>query len=378
MSLSGGDRRPARLSGLDRRVARLLGGDRLAPTPALISGSAALAALAGAGLSSAGLSAASSAELEALLAAGAGGTELGAAGAVSLAQVLAAGGSSVALDAPGSGALASLLGAGSCTVDLPPSGGASLSSLAASGGASVFRPSDVPEVAAGFYWDPAEATNSDVASFAMPEGNGKSAYDMVTPSLGTAPVIGTVNGCTVIQYTNRTSPAIDDLARTNAKVTRGWTGALYLWGWFLTPPGGCGLVLSQWRTALNFGLQLNPSDVRIQANDGSIKEHRYAVPAGGYAAGPVFYEALVVPLEPTPTNRLQLFYNRVQQTPTISVSFGTTVLDTSEFLTFSGAVSDGSGFNIVGDFSHGVAGISPAVPSDADRDRLFQYRRLAP
>lgn len=111
------------LIGGDRRVARLVGGDRLAPPRQLVTGAAALVALAGQGSAGVALH-------------GSGGAAL---------QVLAGEGSAkVGLSGSGGAALSALAASGSARVALSASGGASLSQLNASGTATVpSRPSQL-------------------------------------------------------------------------------------------------------------------------------------------------------------------------------------------------------------------------------------------
>lgn len=238
-----------------------------------------------------------------------------------------------------------------------------------------FTPHSIPEVAAGYYWDPAEASGSDLATFLLREGNKKTAYDMVTPSLGTAPAIGVLNNEAVITYTNQA--VADDSARTALTVQRGWTGATMVWGWF-TAASAPNTFFAHSRAVTNLLIQTAAGDWRIGAHDGTDAiEYRFPLPPGGYAAGPVYVEVMFVPSAAS-TNRLQLAYNRVAQTPTVTVAMDVTLRDTAEYLNFASTVSDSNTNNIAATFSVGVWGITNGIPSAKDRDRLFNHRRLAP
>lgn len=232
-----------------------------------------------------------------------------------------------------------------------------------------FTPKQIPQVSSGYFWDPAQASGSGTTSFLLIEGNKKTSYNMTTPSLAAAPTIGLVNNHPVITYT---SGAVDDLARTSEMVQRGWTGATMAWGW-ISFSSGPGVFFGHARTPNNLRINVGASRTDIFAHDGTVdQEYRFPV-----ATSPVYIEVLFVPTAAA-TNRVQLFYNRVQQTPTLAPSFGSTSLtDASAYLTYCGSVSDSSTFNIGADVSCGVGGICNGIPSDKDRNRLFNYRRFS-
>jgi hypothetical protein len=231
----------------------------------------------------------------------------------------------------------------------------------------------IPQVAAGYFWDPASASGSALASFALPEGSGRTTHNMITPAVETAPAIGTINGQAVITYTNQA--AADDLART-AATTRGWTGETYFAAWF-NMATAAGFVFGHYRTAQNFAVQFNAGDVRVYGHDGTaLREYRFPVPPGGYAAGPFFCEAAFVPSAGA-TNRLQLWYGLAAQTPSVTASMGASLQDSSEVLTFGGTAGDATALNITATFSHGVAVLASGIPSAADRARFMAHKRLA-
>jgi hypothetical protein len=234
---------------------------------------------------------------------------------------------------------------------------------------SSFDPRSVPEVAAGYFWDPTNATGAG-ATLTVPEGNGKSTYDMITPMAGTAPTPGTLNGQVVAQYANG-SP--DQLMRTNATVTRGWTGATYFAAWIQTG-AATGGVFGHWRTANNLLLQLNAGDSRVNASDGGAAVgNRFA--AVTFGATPWFIEALFDPAQ-VDVGRLRLFVDRVELTPTLTSSIGTTLADTSEYITAGGTVGDNTTLNYTADFKTGVVYLANGIPSAAARDRLYAFRAL--
>lgn len=233
-----------------------------------------------------------------------------------------------------------------------------------------FRPGNVAEVAAGYFWDPTDATGSGGAGFALPEGNGKTAYNMITPSAGAGPATGTVNGREVITYANG-SP--DRLARTSANVQRGWTGATMLAGWFTAAAGN---VFGHWRPTANFLLVLSATRIDLHAHDGTAnREAQHTMPAGWITA-PQYIEAVFDPTQAA-TNRLQIWVNQVQIAPSVAPSMGATMRDDATLLSFSGTVSDSSIFNITSDFSHGVVYLTNGIPSAAARDQLRNFKALA-
>lgn len=228
-----------------------------------------------------------------------------------------------------------------------------------------FSPAHVPQVAAGFFWDPTRATGSG-ASIVVPEGNGKATYNMVTPAANTAPTAGLINGQVVAQYANGVP---DQLMRTSAAVTRGWTGATYFAVW-LQASAAIGSVFGHWRTANNLLCQINGADCRMFVG---AAEQRFSVAPLG--ATPFFLEAVYDPALAA-TARAAMFINRIALTQTTSVAIGATIPDTSEVLTAGGVAGDASNFNYSADFRTGVVYLANGLLSAADRDRLYNFRRL--
>lgn len=249
-----------------------------------------------------------------------------------------------------------------------------LPSLDLAGSLTVFSPEMVSEVAAGYWYDPLQATGSDSIAFASPEAGAKATHNLTTPSADAAPQITTVNGKPAIEYLSRTSPLIDELARTG-NVQRGFTGSAMLWAW-ISCAAGPGVVLFHSRSPLQFALSLGSADVRGFVHDGtSQREQRFPLPPGGYAA-PFFYCLKFVASEAVASNRIQLEIDRVAQAPTLTASPGTTMQDAAAVLGCCGSLSDGSGFNTSSSATIGCWGLTLGIPSDADLDRLFNHRRM--
>lgn len=238
---------------------------------------------------------------------------------------------------------------------------------------AAFSPLHVPEVVAGYFWDPAAGSGSGAAGFLIPEGNGKTAYNLITPGAGVAPALTSVNGQAAVFFANGTP---DKCIRATGNVQRGFTGACMIWGWISAPGANVGPIFSHSRASGNLSVNLTTADVRISMHDGvGVVESRFPLPPGGYATGPFYYEGLFIPSAAV-TSRLQLTIDRVAQVPTLAGSPGTSMQDTADVMGFSAAVGDSSNFNMNGDATVGVMGLTNGIPSDADRDRLFNYRRL--
>ncbi len=236
-----------------------------------------------------------------------------------------------------------------------------------------FRPERIPEVAAGYFWDPAAATGSASASFLLPEGNGKVAYNMLTPSASVAPALTSVNGQAAVFFANGTP---DKCIRATGNVQRGFTGACMIWGWISAPGANVGAIFSHSRGSGNLSINLTTADVRISMHDGvGVAESRFPLPPGGYATGPFYYEGLYVP-SAAATSRLQLTIDLVAQVPTLAGSPGTSMQDTADVMGFSAGTNDSSNFNMNGDCTIGVMGLTDGIPSDEDRVKLFNHRRL--
>jgi hypothetical protein len=235
-----------------------------------------------------------------------------------------------------------------------------------------FSPARVQQVQAGYFWDPASVQNSGAATFLIPEGNGKATHNMVTVAANTAPGATLINGQAALEYTNANP---DEIMRVTGNVQRGFTGSVMLWGW-VSMATAAGILFTHGRAPnLQFAAQFNAGDCRVYAYDGSGNvESRFPNPV--YASGPFYMEAIFDDSQ-TATNRLQMWINRVQLTPNVAGTAAAALLDTAGVLTFAGTQADSSSLNISADFSHGVVGLTNGLPSAEDRDKLFNYRRLA-
>lgn len=241
-----------------------------------------------------------------------------------------------------------------------------------SGGA--FSPSQIAAVAAGYFWDPTQATGSDLAGFSLPEGNGKTTHNVITPSAGTAPAISSINGQTIIAYTNQA--VADDMART-AAVQRGFTGSMGFGGWINQPSGAVGTVFTHGRGAnLNCYIQCAAGSVRVGVHDGvGNNESQFPIPPGGYTAGPFFFWA-TYDITQLAAARIGLSYDTVAQVPNIAGTPGTSARDNSDVITLGGATSDSSTGNITADWSHGLLYFTAGLTSAAELANMFAHKRL--
>lgn len=240
----------------------------------------------------------------------------------------------------------------------------------------VWTPADIPEIAAGFWWDPSAATGAGTAAFKLPEAQGKTSHDLVAPTALTAPLLETINDQTVLVCVNGNPPAIDRLARTVGAVTRGSTGALYVAGW-MHSPGGNGIVIAIGRqTDWLFAAALGSTDCRIFAFDAGIqRECRFPLPVGGWAASPHFLEFAFVPTAAA-NNRFQFFAGLSQRTPTVAATYPDSMPDVARIVNIAGSFNDGSGYNITADFRVGAFAIANGLPSLEDRQRFMQWAPL--
>lgn len=97
-----------------------------------------------------------------------------------------------------------------------------------------FDPRDVPEIAAGYYWEAANSNGIGTAAFKVIEGNGHSSFDFVQATVASQPTVLTENGG--VQFRMRKSAdANPSILGTSGAVTAGWTGATYLGMWLRLP-----------------------------------------------------------------------------------------------------------------------------------------------
>ncbi len=97
-----------------------------------------------------------------------------------------------------------------------------------------FSPADVPEVAAGYYWDPASATGLGGSGFKIPEGNGHTSFDLVQATTTKQPTALAENDNAQFRM-RRASDTNPSVLANSGNVQAGWTGPTYVAGWFRLP-----------------------------------------------------------------------------------------------------------------------------------------------
>lgn len=98
-----------------------------------------------------------------------------------------------------------------------------------------FTPTDVPAIAAGYYWEVDLDTGLGTAGFRAVEGNGHAGADGLQATVANQPVLLTENGHQQYRYRD-VGDGVDSQVRT-AAFAAGWTGATYVGMWWRMPEG---------------------------------------------------------------------------------------------------------------------------------------------
>src|SRR6185369_14305374 len=93
-----------------------------------------------------------------------------------------------------------------------------------------FSPADVPQVAAGYFWDATAASGLGTTGFKVPEGNRHTSFDLVQTTVASQPTALTENGGLQFRMRKSTDPNPSFLA-TAGSVQEGWTGSTYVGFW---------------------------------------------------------------------------------------------------------------------------------------------------
>jgi hypothetical protein len=96
-----------------------------------------------------------------------------------------------------------------------------------------FSPRDVPEVAAGYWWEAGLTSGFGTTAFRVIEGNGHSTFDLIQGTVANQPTVLTENGGT--QFRHRKIGDNPTSMATAAGVLAGWTGATYIGMWLRLP-----------------------------------------------------------------------------------------------------------------------------------------------
>lgn len=258
------------------------------------------------------------------------------------------------------------------------------------GGDATFTPLDVPEVVAGRWWDPQFFTNLGAAAFRWTEQTDVTTeFDGLQPTLARQPAQITTRGYQQWRFTGGSSVT----ATVGTAGPMGWTGATMIGQWIRFPSG---------LTATTQMLRHNPAggQRRLQTNVtfvAAVPNFRFAVSPDGTALtewrwpvntseGALFsvdlaqwhyYEWLYfAALRSDPLQRFALYLDRVLQTPVVTVAVGATIFDpVSSVIAFGGtnvAAPNAQASDV------GMQYYCNGIPSDQDRQQLYQYKAPAP
>lgn len=242
-----------------------------------------------------------------------------------------------------------------------------------------FTPRDVPEIAAGYWWDAANSTGIGTAAFVWPEGNGHSGANGVQAATGLQPTAITANGQTLFRFPNTATAFISP----SGLVTAGWSGATGVCGWYRLPDAsgditGSSTLFGHSKSSGNqrrilVGLNATADRLQIQTStDGGLTLllTEFANPFVGSALHYIeaYFDPLFVLGGSLATERVKLFVDLVQQSAVTTVSAGTSLFDGLAGLTL--------GLTSSGKDRLDVSGIAytNGIPSLANRVRAANFR----
>ena len=96
-----------------------------------------------------------------------------------------------------------------------------------------FSPREVPEVAAGYFWEAGNTTGFGTTGFRVLEGNGHSTFDLIQATVANQPTLLTENGGAQFRMRNLASGTPSSMQ--SGVVAAGWTGATYIGAWLRLP-----------------------------------------------------------------------------------------------------------------------------------------------
>lgn len=250
-----------------------------------------------------------------------------------------------------------------------------------------FTPADVPEVAAGYWWDATRGvTGLGTSGFTWAEQNGHTSFDLVQSTTAAQPSSVVSNRRTAMHYD--VSPTVQTVAASGS-VLAGWTGSTYIAGWWRFPNGLAGTVGTSTTTMLShndfsthrrFLLGASPDpDSPTDPNTGVVQ---ISLSANGTSNATVlgidvidaknwhFYECFMAPSAASGSRR---FFRVDLAIPSIN-NFTSDTTFTS-LANPSAPLSLGSRSNIAATQVSECAWCVYAngIPSDANRAKLFSY-----
>ncbi len=250
-----------------------------------------------------------------------------------------------------------------------------------------FSPADVPEVAAGYWWDATRGV-SDLgsSSFTWAEQNGHTSFNLVQPTTAAQPSLVVANRRTAMHYA--VSPTVGTVAASGS-VQAGWTGKTYIAGWWRFPNGLAGTVGVSTTTMLShndfsthrrFLLGASPDpDSPTDSNTGIVQISASANGASNATSLGIdvidaknwhFYECF---MDPTAAVGSRRFFRVDLAIPSINNSVSDSTF--TSLFDPSTPLSLGSRSNIAATQVSECAWCVYAngIPSDANRAKLFSY-----
>lgn len=245
--------------------------------------------------------------------------------------------------------------------------------------ASPFSPLLVPEVAAGYFWD-AEVgvTALGATNFRWTERGGKTAADQVQTTLSRQPTLITANGHAQLRWDKAISIGGSGTKAASASaITAGWTGATYVCGWWRangTLDVLTNALFQHGATGAQRFLAVNASATAIQlllSGNGSTNETvSFAIPSQDTFH---FIELIFNPSAASGA-RGEMWVDRVRQSPTAGGITITSLADSSAKI----CVTDRTAANEHGYVTDcGWCAYANGIPSDFNRDQLYNYKRAA-
>lgn len=247
-----------------------------------------------------------------------------------------------------------------------------------------FSPLSVPEVAAGFFWDAETGVAGPGGTdFRWAERSGKTQADLVQVLPARQPYAVYTNGHTQQRFERTTAfGGAGTKAASSGNVTCGWTGATYVCGWWrVNNPMPVGQSLNPFFSHTN---ETNPSK-RLLCTILSDTTTRIIVSADGSttqtvdfanAATDVFvFSEFVFNPAAASGARGEYWINRVQQSITAGGITTTTLADVAAKL---GVACRSAATENSEDTDCGWCVYANGIPSDPDRDLLYNFKRGAP
>lgn len=248
---------------------------------------------------------------------------------------------------------------------------------------AAFSPFDVPEVAAGRWWDSALFTNLGAATFRWTEQN-----DVTTEFDGLQAVVGRQpSQITTRGYDQwRFNAAASSVTTVGTAGPMGWTGATMVAGWVRFPSGvtGTNNTLRHNPSSGNRRLQLitqigiaSSIDFRFGVSTDGVAIPEFRWPTAGFDLRQFHYlEASFLPAVTNPLQRLELTIDRQLVSPSVRAAIGASLFDpVSAAITFAG-INTGTGNVDVTDLGNWY--YCNGIPSEMDRNLLWLYEAPIP